>query len=198
MGLLRFAGDVFNQGVKGVQSAVQGKVLNPGGIIKDVVSDAAEAFIPVDFDRMGARANKINHYSHRNPVAGEVSHQANKGLNAIREPVVQEIVENGARQAGIRGVSPAIGMAAKPVLGVAAGIELTGAALEGTSQMVTGKPAEHHALRTARSMDEGRSLGDVWEDGDWNTEMPRRWQRAREVFDPSKLEFGVTELMHGN
>jgi hypothetical protein len=198
MGLIRFAGDIFNQGVKGVQSAIQGKVLNPGGVIKDVVSDAAESFIPVDFDRWGSRANKATHYSQGKPVAGEVSHQVNRGINAVREPVVQAVTTEGARRAGIRGIAPAFGVAAKPLLGAATGIEVTGAGLNAVSQMATQEPAQAHALRTARAMDEGRSLGDVWQDGDWDTEMPRRWERAKEVFDPSKLEFGVTELMHGN
>jgi len=198
MGLIRMAGDIWSQGVKGIQSAIGGKVLNPGGVMKDVVSDAAEAFVPVDFDRWGARTNKINHYSQGKPISGEVSHQVNKGINAVREPLVQQTVTEAARQYGVKGISPAVGTVAAPVLGTLAITETTGAILNGVSRATTEKPAQYHALRTARAMDEGRSLGDVLVDGDWHEEMPRRWERAQEVWDPSKLEFGVTELMHGN
>ena len=198
MGLLRFAGDLWNQGVEGIQSSFQGKVVKTPALVKDVVSDAAEAFIPVDLDRWSSRGNKLTHYSQGNPVKAEVSHQVNKGINSVREPAVQAGVTEGARRLGVKGISPAVGIIAKPLLTGLTVTEGTGAVLNAVSHVATQEPAQRHALRTARAMDEGRSLGDVIEDGDWNTEMPRRWARAREVFDPSKLEFGVTELMHGN
>ncbi len=63
MGLLRFAGDIWNQGVEGIKSSLQGKVVKTPALAKDIVSDAAEAFIPVDLDRWGGRGNKLTHYS---------------------------------------------------------------------------------------------------------------------------------------
>ena len=198
MGLLRFAGDVWNQAVGGIQKTVGGKMLDPRGVVKDVLSDAAEAFVPVDFDRWGARKGKAESYLQGKPVSAEVSHQGNKAVNAVREPLVQRTVTEGAKNLGVRGITPAVGMAVTPLLGADVAINGTGDVLNAVSQATTGQPMQHHSLQTARAMDEGRSLGDVWEDGDWNTEMPRRIERAREVFDPSRLEFGITELMHGN
>ena len=211
MGLLRFAGDVWNQageavsgGIRqaanGIGAAVQ-KHTNPIEMAKDVASDIIDPIIPGDLDKFAKSKTRVEGYGAGAPIKAEGQQATTRVINNVREPLVQELTGVIGKTVAERALKKkqmglALGPAAAPVL-IADTVNDVGAIGDVVSQVVTKEPLEHHGLSSARAFDEGRTIGDVIEAGEWNTEMPRRVEEAKKAFDPFKGDFGVTEIMFG-